>query len=67
MVIDIDLLRWEFSSNRLSSETPFRWKKSAIKGQVDAQLKLGVIEQSRAAHWTQVDPVLKSPGKCDLL
>ena len=26
-------------------------------------LKLGVIEESRATHWSQVHPVLKSPGK----
>jgi len=26
-------------------------------------LKLGIIEESRATHWSQVHPVLKSPGK----
>ena len=26
-------------------------------------LKLGVIEESRATHWSQIHPVLKSPGK----
>jgi hypothetical protein len=31
--------------------------------QVDALLKLGVIEESRATHWSQVHPVIQSPGK----
>ena len=34
-----------------------------MRTQVDALLKLGVIEESRAAHWSQVHPVLISPGK----
>ena len=30
---------------------------------VEELMKLGVIEESRAAHWSQVHPVLKFPWK----
>ncbi len=63
MVIDIDRSKWEIPSNRLPQRHHSAEKQTAIRTQVDALLKLGVIEESRAAHWSQVHPVLKSPGK----
>jgi hypothetical protein len=63
MVIEIDRTKWELPSNRLSQRHHSAEKQAAIKTQVDALLKLGVIEKSRATHWSQVHPVLKSPGK----
>ena len=63
MVIDIDRSNWEIPSNRLPQRHHSTEKQSAIRTQVDALLRLGVIEESRAAHWSQVHPVLKSPGK----
>jgi len=63
MVIDIDRSKWELPCNRLPQRHHSAEKQSAIRTQVDALLKLGVIEESRAAHWSQVHPVLKSPGK----
>ena len=53
MVIEINL-----PSNRHHSAE----KQTAIRTQVDALLKLGVIEESRATRWSQVHPVLKSSG-----
>jgi hypothetical protein len=63
MVIDIDRSKREIPSNRLPQRHHSAEKQTAIRTQVDALLKLGVIEESRAAHWSQVHPVLKSPGK----
>ena len=63
MVIDIDRSKWEIPSNRLPQRHHSAEKQTAIRTQVDALLKLGVIEESRAAHWSQVHPVLKFPGK----
>jgi hypothetical protein len=63
MVIDIDRSKWEIPSNRLPQRHHSAEKQTTIRIQVDALLKLGVIEESRAAHWSQVHPVLKSPGK----
>ena len=33
-----------------------------MRTQVDALLQLGVIEESRAPHWSQVHPVRKPDG-----
>ena len=63
MVIEIDRTKWELPSNRLPQRHHSAEKQTAIRTQVDALLKLGVIEESRATHWSQVHPVLKSPGK----
>ena len=51
---------WELPSNRLPQRHHSAEKQTVIRMQVDALLKLGVIEKSRA---TQVHPVLQSPGK----
>jgi hypothetical protein len=67
MVIDIDRSKWDNPSNRLPSNRLPSEIQTAIRTQVDALLKLGVIEESRAAHWSQVYPVLKSPGKWRLI
>jgi hypothetical protein len=63
MVIEIDRTKLELPSNRLPQRHHSAEKQTAIKTQVDALLKLGVIEESRANHWSQVHSVLKSPGK----
>ena len=63
MVIDIDRSKWELPCNRLPQRHHSAEKQTAIRSQVEALMKLGVIEESRAAHWSQVYPVLKSPGK----
>ena len=52
--------KWELPSNRLPQIHHSAEKQTVIRMQVDALLKLGVIEESRA---TQVHPVLQSPGK----
>ena len=64
MVIDIDRSKWELQCNRLPQRHHSTEKQTAIRSQVEAFMKLGVIEDvSRAVHWSQVHPVLKSPGK----
>ena len=63
MVIEIDRTKWELPSNRLPQRHHSAEKQTTIRTQVDALLKLGVIEESRATHFSQVHPVLKSPGK----
>ena len=57
MVIEVD------RANRLPQRHYSADKQAAIRTQVDNLLKLGVIEESRATHWSQIHPVLKSPGK----
>ena len=63
MVIDIDRSKWELPCNRLPQRHHSAETQTAIRSQVEELLTLGVIEESRAAHWSQVHPVLKSPGK----
>jgi len=59
MATDIDRSKWELPSNRLPQKHHSALKQSTIRTQVDALLRLGVIEESRAAHWSQVHPVLR--------
>ena len=63
ILIEIDRTKWELPGNRLPQRHHSAEKQAAIRIQVDALLKLGVIEESRATHWSQIHPVLKSPGK----
>ena len=62
MVIEIDRSKWELPQNRLRQRSHSAEKQQAIRTQVDALLKLGVIEESRATHWSQVHPVCKPDG-----
>ena len=66
MVIEVDRAKWELPSNRLPQRHYSKEKQSAIRTQVDDLLKLGVIEESRATHWSQIHQVLKSPSKWQL-
>ena len=43
--------KWELPSNRLPQRHRFSENQTVIRMQVDALLKLGVIEESRATHW----------------
>lgn len=61
MVIDIDRSKWELPSNRLPQRHHSAEEQTAIRSQVEALLKLDVIEESRAAHGSQVHPVLIFP------
>ena len=47
MVIEVDRAKWELPSNRT---------------QVDALLKLGVIEESRSTHWSQIHQSSNHPA-----
>ncbi len=50
MVIDIDQSKWELPWNRLPQRHQSAEKQTAISRQVEALMKLGVIEESRAAY-----------------
>ena len=50
MVIDIDRSKWEIPSNRLPQRHHTAEKQTTIRTQVDALLKLRVIEESRATY-----------------
>jgi hypothetical protein len=50
MVIDIDRSKWELPCNRLPQRHHSAEKQAAIRSQVEALMKLGVIEESRAAY-----------------
>ena len=64
MVIDVDRARWELPRNRLPQRHHSTEKQASIRAQVDSLLALGVIEESRAAHWSQVHLVPKpTPGE----
>ena len=63
MVIDIDRSKWELPQNRLPQRNHSTEKQLAIRTQVKALLKLGVIEESKATHWSQVHPVRKPNGE----
>ena len=64
MVIDVDRARWELPRNRLPQRHHSTEKQASIRSQVDSLLALGVIEESRAAHWSQVHLVPKpTPGE----
>ena len=62
-MIEIDRTKWELPGNRLPQRHFSAENQAAIRTQVDALLKLAVIEESRATHWSQIHPVLKSPDK----
>jgi len=62
MVIEIDRSKWELPQNRLPQRGHSAEKQQSIRTQVDALLQLGVIEESRATHWSQVHPVRKPDG-----
>jgi hypothetical protein len=62
MVIEIDRSKWELPQNRLSQRSHSAEKQQLIRTQVDALLQLGVIEESRATHWSQVLPIRKPDG-----
>ena len=63
MVIEIDRSKWELPQNRFPQRIHSAEKQHAIRTQVEALLKLGVIEESRATHWSQVHPVRKPNGE----
>jgi hypothetical protein len=67
MVIDIDRTKWEMPCNRLPQRHHSAEKQAAIRSQVEALMKLGDTEESRTAHSSQVNPVLKTPGKWRLI
>ena len=50
-------IEMELPQNRLPQRNHSAEKQHAIRTQVEAPLKLGVIEESRATHWSQVHPV----------
>ena len=52
MVIEIDRSKWELPQNRLPQRNHSAEKQHAIRTQVEALLKVGVIEESRATHWS---------------
>ena len=56
MVIEIDRTKWELPSNRLPQRHHSAEKQTAIRTQVDALLKLGVIEESRTTNWSPEIP-----------
>ena len=62
MVIKIDRSKWELPQNRLSQRSHSAEKQQSICTKADALLQLGVIEESRATHWSQVHPVRKPDG-----
>jgi hypothetical protein len=64
MEIEIDRAKWEVPRNRLPQRNHSTEKQRSIRKQVDALLELGVIEESRAAYWSQVHLVPKpTPGE----
>ena len=63
MTIDVDRAKWAASRNRLPPRRHSEEKQRAIRSQVDALLRLGVIEESRTTEWSQVHLVPKpTPG-----
>ena len=63
MSIVVDRGKWKVSCNRLPSRHHNSDKQTAIREQVDALLRLGVIEVSHASAWSQVHLVPKPDGK----
>ena len=63
MSIVVDRGKWEVSRNRLPPRHHNSDKQTAIREQVDALLRLGVIEVSHAPAWSQVHLVPKPDGK----
>ena len=63
MVIEIDRSKWELPQNRIPRRNHSAEKQHAIHTHVEALHKLGVIEESRATHWSQVHPVRKPNGE----
>ena len=63
MSIVVDRGKWEVSRNRLPPRHHNSDKQTAIREQVDALLRLGVIEASHAPIWSQVRIVPKPDGK----
>ena len=51
MVIEIDRSKWELPQNKLSQRNHSAEKQHVIRTQVEALLKVGVIEESRATYW----------------
>ena len=62
MSIVVDRGKWEVSRNRLPPRHNSD-KQTAIREQVDALLRLGVIEVSHAPAWSQVHLIPKPDGK----
>ncbi len=64
MVLDIDHSKWEAPRNRLPQRSHSTEKQAAIRSQIDSLLALGVTEESRASHWSQLHMVKKpTPGE----
>ena len=64
MTIDVDRAKWAAPRNRLPPRRHSEEKQRAIRSQIDALLRLGVIEESRATEWSQVHLVSKpTPGE----
>ena len=61
--IVVDRGKWEVSRNRLPPRHHNSDKQTAIKEQLDALLRLGVIEVSHAPTWSQVHLVPNPDGK----
>ena len=66
MVFEIDPSKSELPQNRLPQRNHSAEKQHAIRIQVEVLLKLGVIEESRATHWSQVHLVRKPNGELPL-
>jgi len=63
MSIVVDRRKWEVSHNRLPPRHHNNDKQTAIREQIDALLRLGVIEVSHAPAWSQVHLVPKPDNK----
>ena len=64
MTIDVDLAKWAATRNRLPLRCHSEEKQRAIRSQVNALFRLGVIEESYATKWSQVHLVPKpTPGE----
>jgi len=54
MEIKVDQSKWQISCNHASPQRHLEEKQVEIGKQVDALLKLGVVQESQAAEWSQV-------------
>ncbi len=63
MSIVVDRGKWEVPRNQLPPRHHNSDKQTATREQVDALLRLGVIEVSHAPAWSQVHLVPKPDGK----
>jgi len=62
MEIKVDQSKWQLPCNRAPPRRHSEEKQVEIRKQVDALLKLGVIQESQATEWSQVHLVSKPDG-----